>query len=139
MGTPDPQQRLVRLMEKREFIGHEQHTITLKHLRRHLRRLSKLFNVPRPKLRVSENHGLVAAYDYDTGTIELGKRAGKNLFTLAHEFAHHYVWVRCGDKAQEHGPTWVRAYARALHIVRVMPFESFLFVCRKWGVKFSRT
>lgn len=125
-------------MEKREFAGHELQTMTLKLLRKQVRVLSKSFGVSRPKLRISENRGLVAAYNYDTGTIELGRQAGKNSLTLAHEFAHHYVWVRCGDSAQEHGPTWVRSYASALHVARLMPIESFLFVCRKWGIKFSR-
>lgn len=139
-SDPDPQQELIRLMEKHEFRGLDHHTITLKRLKKAIRKLSKSFGVPVPKLTIRNEPGCVAAYHYDNRgwhLIALGSD-WRNLFTLAHEFAHHYVWLACGNRAQDHGPTFVRAYACALQVLRMMPMESFLFACKKYGIKSSR-
>lgn len=134
----DTQRRLVRLMERAEFLGQEQHSLPLKRIRRAIGRLTRSFGVARPKLWIRSERGFIASYHYDTKMIVLGPQFGKNLFTLAHEFAHHYVWITCGDRAQEHGPTFVNVYGRALHLLRVLPEDAFFRVCRRWGIKYSK-
>lgn len=128
-------------MERREFSGNDKHSIRRRSLRAACRKLAKAFDVPSPKLEMGKERGCLAIYYHEQTRIKLGRqddRFGTNYFSLAHEFAHHVAWCRHGDRVQDHGPTWVRIYAQALHCLRVMPPESFLLVCRKYGIKYRR-
>jgi hypothetical protein len=138
VNADDPQRRMVYHMEWREFIGNLRHTISCKDLRRATRKLAKAFSVPAPKLVFREERGCRAVYEPTSNTLKLGREHARNFYTLAHEFAHLVIWVRCGDRAQDHGPSWVTAYAQCLHVLRLMPPEAFFVVCRKYGVKYNR-
>lgn len=138
VDADDPQKRMVYHMEWHAFVGNLRHTISCKDLRRARGKLAKAFSVLPPSLVFAQERGCRAVYDPATNTIKLGRAHARNLYTLAHEFAHYVVWARCGDRAQDHGPSWVTAYAHCLHVLRLMPPEAFFAVCRKYGVKYNR-
>lgn len=132
--TSDPQGRAVYVMERRELRGHYRHTVDRDDLRRALRRLARSFDTTVPPL----NTARLSRYGvWEDGVITLDSERGCNYLTLAHEMAHHVTYERHGYRVQDHGPTFVRVYAQALDILRVVPFAGMRAICRKYRVRIA--
>lgn len=130
----DPQERAVYVMERMELRGHRFHVASRETLRRAARRLSRSFNVHVPVLKFKRlsRYGV-----WEDDVITLDDERGMNYLTLAHEMAHHVVFNRCGHRAQDHGATFVRAYAQALEVLRIMPVASMRALCRKYLIRIA--
>lgn len=121
---------MVYVMERRELSGHQWHTYPRKRLYRAIRKICRLYNVPRVRLRYA---ALPHCGEYLDGIVWLERKAGRNLLILAHELAHHIVAHR-HPRAQDHGPRWLRYYIEILDILRLIPLEGMLALCRKYNL-----
>lgn len=133
----DPQKQAVYTMERRELGGHYRHTVKLKPLRRTVRRLCRLYDVPPLRVSVRRERGCDAIYYHLDGYVLLDPKVGRNYATVAHELAHHIAWHRHGHRAQDHGPTWVRYFAQVLHSMRLVPLAGMRAVCRKHKIRMA--
>jgi hypothetical protein len=124
-------------MERRELRGHSQHRVSMKTLRRQVRRTCKLLGVVPPtfKTRSMSRYGIIDT-SFDPPRMTLDAKYGRNFRAVAHELAHHIVWMKYGERAQDHGPTWVSVYTRILHCWRVVPEEGMRALCRKYGIRY---
>jgi hypothetical protein len=136
MATRDPQQSAFFLMEKYELRGNYYGTYKLKKLQSYARLLARCYGVPNVRISIKKRRGYGGLYNTD-GFIILDPKSGRNLATLAHEFAHHIVWVRHGNRAQDHGPTFVKYFAQCMSSVRLMPVASMRVICRRYGVRIA--
>lgn len=118
-------------MERIDLSGHLVHVVSMARLRRVADRACRLNDLPPVKVyaRVTGDRG---SYGYDT--IQLDPRQGRNLLTLAHELAHHFVEHKA-PRSQDHGPRWVRFMGQLLDAFHVIPIEGYRAVCRRRGVR----
>lgn len=135
----DPQRELVYAMERRELRGHSLHRARLKHLRATMNRYCRKAGVKPPTLKVRRNsrYGELDV-DFDPPRLTLEPTCGVNYKTLAHELAHHIVWMKYGNRAQDHGPVWVKTWIRLLHCFRIVPEAGMRAICRQYGIKIAR-
>lgn len=136
----DPQERAVAVLERMEFRGlyrKGSHT-PLKQLRLAAKLVCKLYRVPRCTVFVRKTRGYRALYWYEPHvSIQLDPEYGHNLFTLAHELAHHVVDYR-HRRSQAHGATFVRVFGEVLDVLRMVPLAGFKAACKKRGVRIAR-
>lgn len=124
-------------METRELRGHYRHKVPMKLLRRSMKSVCRKLGIKPPTLK-ARGIPRCGELDSDRARLTLDKDFGRNFLVLAHELAHHIVWVRHGDRAQDHGPTWVKTYIRILHCLRVIPETGMRAVCRQYGITVAR-
>jgi hypothetical protein len=128
-------------MERREFSGFLSHQVSLRQLRAVSGRMCRLHEVPPPRIVVRalpDNY--LGWYENDESTpakITLNRRFGANCLVLAHELAHHIVWLK-SPRAAAHGPTWLRTYGGLLHSMRLVPIEGFVAAARRPGLRASK-
>jgi hypothetical protein len=137
----DPNKQAVYRMEKREFAGVWLHVKQpMKYLQRRANAVCRLYEVPTVRLRVGRVEGGCAEYDSVDRLIRIDDRhkvTARNLLTVAHELAHHIVWERHGNRAQDHGPMFVLVYGQVLSSLRLCPFAGWRAACKRHGVKMA--
>lgn len=137
MTVADPNKAALYRMELREFSGVWRHVKQpLKYLRRRASAICRLYQVPRVRVRPGEVSAGCAEYGPDERVIVLDEKA-RNLITLAHELAHHIIWERHGNRAQDHGPLFVLVYGQVLSSLRCCPIAGWRAACRRYGVKMA--
>lgn len=137
----DPNKAAVYRMEKREFAGVWLHVKQpMKYLQRRANAVCRMYQVPPVQLRSRKVVAGCAEYLADAREIALDPNArvtSRNLFTVAHELAHHVVWTRHGNRAQDHGPMFVLVYGQILSSLRCCPMPGWRAACRRHGVKMA--
>lgn len=128
----DPNEPLLRLLERYGLRAHFDHTASLRDLRRVARRLCRLHRVPPVTVYVRAKRGCGGSYLDDV--IQLDPGCGRNLCSLLHELAHHIVGHR-HPRAADHGPKFVHWYGHLLDATRLVPLAGFRSLCRRYGVK----
>lgn len=135
--TPDPNKAALYRMEQREFAGLWMHVRQpMKYLQRRARAICRMYEVPPAKIRARTEPGCDAQYHDHCDTIDLGK-TGRNVLSLAHELAHHIVWKRHGNRAQDHGPMFVLVYGQLLSSLRCCPMAGWRAACKRHRVKIA--
>lgn len=127
----DPRRRLVYVLERRELRGHDYHVYKLKYLRLAMRRVCRLYSVPKVRIVFAD---LPNCGEYLHDIVTLDRTAGRNLLNLGHELAHHVVAHR-HPRAHDHGPIWLRYYVEILDIMRLVPRAGMLALCRKYRLR----
>lgn len=132
----DPQKQDVYRMEHREFRGVWKHVDQpLRYLRKMSDQVCDMYSVPRIPVEFGKVRG--GSAEYIVGSQITLDEKGQQLFTLAHELAHHIVWCRYGHRAQDHGPMFVFVYAQVLSSLRIVPMAGMRAACRRNGVKMA--
>lgn len=143
----DPQKQALYDMEAREFRAvWFRVKQPMSYLRSLARSLCKMYDVPNVALVSRRLHGHAAEYDFESCRVVLNAKGdingssgnGRNVFTLAHELAHHIVWHRHGNRAQDHGPMFVLVYGQLLSSLRVLPLAGWRDACKRHSVKIAR-
>lgn len=110
----------------------------MKIMRSRMKLLARLYEVPRLRaISVRKIRGAGAVYDADGFTLVLCPKVGRNLATLAHEFAHHIAFCRHGNRPQDHGPLFVLYYAQCLSSLRLVPVAGMRAACKRWKVRMA--
>lgn len=136
----DPQRKLVYTMEAREFRAVWKHVKQpLAYLSDLAARVCKMYGAPPVTLVCAKLIGCDAQYDCEQSRIEFNTTGnGRNVFTLAHELAHHICWTRHGHRVQDHGPMFVLVFGQLLSTLRVTPLAGWRAACKRHGVKIAR-
>lgn len=136
----DPQRQAVYDMEAREFSGlWNGVTQPMKQLRGAAREVCKLFDVPPVTLAMRRFADRDAEYNDETFEVSFGVAGhNRNMVTLAHEISHHIVYHRHGNRAQDHGPTFVLVYAQVLSAMRMVPIAGMRDACKRHKVRIAR-
>lgn len=66
-------------------------------------------------------------------------RGGMNVATVLHECAHQITYDRRGNRAQDHGPTWLAVYRMLLLARGVLTAEEFRLTARKFKLRWRAT
>lgn len=134
----DPQRRALYALEAHEFGGHFRHKVPMRIMRHRAKLLARIYQVPRLRsITIRSMRGDGGEYDTDTFRLKLCPRVGRNLTSLAHEFAHHIVFCRHGNRPQDHGPLFVLYYAQCLSTLRLVPVAGFRAGCKRWKVRMA--
>lgn len=132
----DPQQHLLRNLE-RELVGSSLYTKTdLDCLRAILKHACRKYKVPEAKLRVfNSSKELVYGYCVEDGVHLNAGHHGVNLFTMLHELAHWITDFYHGGDLAAHGPEFVGIYSELLDRYKLIPSDAFAVLCRRHKVK----
>ncbi len=133
----DPQKyRLFKL--EREFVGTcIYHVVAIRHLQRIADHACKAYGVSTVNVVTFEEFGPKPNDGwYEDGKIGLNSAySAQNTCVLLHELAHHIQFSKHPDDTQDHGPTFCRIYAELLNDYRILPYECFELLAKKWDIK----
>ncbi len=135
----DPQKYKLFKLE-REFVGTcMYHVVAVEDLQRIVDHACKAYDVPPAKVTVFKEYGK-KPHDglYADGVIELNSAYwAQNTCVLLHELAHHIHFAKCPDDTQDHAPAFCRIYAELLNDYRILPYECFELLAKKWGIEIN--
>lgn len=105
-----------------------------------IQRACKAYSVKPPKV-TSHNVRSLSYYATTRLLISLQGRdpagtdkGGLNIPTACHEAAHHIVWLRYGEKVQDHGPTFLGIYIDLLFRNGVAPLVALEASAKSFGL-----
>ena len=135
----DPQKYKLFKME-REFVGTcMYHVVAVEDLQRITTHACRAYGVPRAEVTVFKDGGKKPNDGwYEDGKIGLNSAySAQNTCVLLHELAHHIHFARFPDDTQDHGPEFCRIYRELLDSYRILPYECFELLAKKWGIEIS--
>ena len=134
---PEDPQRLKLYKLEREYDGVTvYHKVSVKDLQTVANHACRKWKVKPAKIkRYISKEKICGYYVHADSTLYLNaQHHGQNTATMLHELAHHITYNKYSD-VQDHGPEFCYIYACLLASYRIMPFDCFMLLAKKWGVK----
>lgn len=134
----DPQRERLYRMEREAFGGWCAAAVTtLPSAQAWVKRMCKVYAVAPCRVELKDLGVWAGIYDTGVITLSSGKRSGKCLLTLAHEFAHHVHEQFVGQEPDEiHGPAFMCAYIHILDRARMVDAAGMKAICDRYKIKY---
>lgn len=133
---PDPQLELVYAWED-SWWGWNKSLISFDESQRWIKLACRAFEVHAPS--VTRHYTRALSWSIPQyNIISMQNDGGLNIPISLHEASHHIVWHRYGDKAHDHGPTFVGVYLRLLEKAKVASPEALRSSLKKFNVRWRQ-